>query len=203
MSWLRALGLTVDAVVEQLTAGAAGGHRIVHPVGPDRLAGTRVLRYRFRHTLHQRFLFDRLDPVRRAQLHARVAFALEGLGAGDVEELVLPLARHFEHAHRPELAVPYLRRAAARAMAPLRQCRASRRSPRRARSPSSNAARLDADRDVAGAELQIELAIAHSALHGFAAPLVEQAYQRATELMLASAPTREHHPIHFGLWVFH
>jgi DNA-binding SARP family transcriptional activator len=53
------------------------------------------------------------------------------------------------------------------------------------------------------AQLQLQLGIALFALQGFSAPGVERAYGRATELMMASAPTAEQFPIHFGLSIFH
>jgi tetratricopeptide (TPR) repeat protein len=53
------------------------------------------------------------------------------------------------------------------------------------------------------AELQVQLGVALFALRGLGAPEVEQAYTRATELMLASASTAEQFPAHFGLSIYH
>jgi tetratricopeptide (TPR) repeat protein len=52
-------------------------------------------------------------------------------------------------------------------------------------------------------DLQLQMGMALFALQGFGAPEVEQAYGRATELMMASAPTAEQFPLHFGLSIFH
>jgi tetratricopeptide (TPR) repeat protein len=49
------------------------------------------------------------------------------------------------------------------------------------------------------ADLQLQLATALFALKGFTAPEVEQAYARATELMMGSAPAAEQFPIQLGL----
>ena len=53
------------------------------------------------------------------------------------------------------------------------------------------------------AELQLQLGVALFALRGLGAPEVEQAYTRATELMMASAPTAEQFPVQFGLSIYH
>jgi tetratricopeptide (TPR) repeat protein len=53
------------------------------------------------------------------------------------------------------------------------------------------------------AELQVQLGVALVALRGLGAPEVEQAYTRATELMLASTSTAEQFPAHFGLSIYH
>lgn len=61
----------------------------------------------------------------------------------------------------------------------------------------------DDERSGTEAQLQLQLGLALFALQGFSAPGVERAYGRATELMMASAPTVEQFPIHFGLSIFH
>jgi tetratricopeptide (TPR) repeat protein len=52
-------------------------------------------------------------------------------------------------------------------------------------------------------DLQLQLGMALFAQQGFSAPGVERAYERATELMMASVPTAEQFPLHFGLSIFH
>src|SRR5262249_5366418 len=53
------------------------------------------------------------------------------------------------------------------------------------------------------AELQVQLGVALFASRGLGAPEVEQAYTRATELLLASASTAGQFPAHFGLPIYH
>jgi len=56
-------------------------------------------RYRFRHILFQKYLYQRLDPVDRSRRHAALGAALENLYTGDDQELAqhaAELARHFE-----------------------------------------------------------------------------------------------------------
>jgi predicted ATPase len=49
---------------------------------------------RFAHALVREVLYDRLDPVRRSQLHLRVAQALESLHAGELEPHLSEIAHH-------------------------------------------------------------------------------------------------------------
>jgi DNA-binding SARP family transcriptional activator len=194
-------GVSVDAVVGRLSGGATERQQIVRAIGAQRLAGARVFRYRFRHHLYQRFLYERLDDVRRAHLHERVASALEALGADAYEDLALTLAHHLQSAAIPERAIPYLDRAGRRAMRLSANQQAVEHFSRAiavVRGLPEGEPRRRTE-----AELQLQLALALSALRGFSAPEVEHAYARSTQLTMASTPTEEQFPIHFGLWVFH
>ncbi len=53
------------------------------------------------------------------------------------------------------------------------------------------------------AELQLQLGVALFAQRGLGAPEVEQAFVRATELMMASAPAAEHFPAQVALSIYH
>src|SRR4029453_693139 len=53
------------------------------------------------------------------------------------------------------------------------------------------------------AELQLQLGVALFGRRGLGAPEAEQAYKRATELMMGSAPAAEQFPAHFGLALYH
>ena len=56
-------------------------HRLLAAQSLRRVGEQRFSRYRFRHHLFQRYLYGRLDPLRRAYLHGEVASALESMGA--------------------------------------------------------------------------------------------------------------------------
>jgi adenylate cyclase len=76
------------------------------------LDGTSGGSYRFRHTLYQQVLYERLGPTRRAQLHQRIGARIEagyGVRAG---EIATQLAIHFERGGEVERAVRYLQQAA-------------------------------------------------------------------------------------------
>ena len=96
-------------------------HRLVGARGIRQLDGQRLSRYRFRHILFQKYLYNRLDPVERAHLHQAVGTMLEALYAegaeatATIEAGAAQLARHFEAAGLVEKAVEYLRQAGERA----------------------------------------------------------------------------------------
>ena len=193
--------LSLETVVERLSAQATDRHRLLRATGAQRIAGRRVLRYRFRHNLYQRFLYDHLDAARRPLLHERIGSVLEGLGAAADDDLALPLAHHFDRAGIGERAVDYFTRAG---------LRATRLSANEQAVEHFNRAIALVDEYAGGEErarteapLQLHRAIALSALRGYGAPEVEEAHARATELMMGSAPTPEQFPLHFSSWMFH
>jgi DNA-binding SARP family transcriptional activator len=86
-------------------------HHLVRASGLLRRGGQRFSQYRFRHILFQKYLYNRLDVVARAQLHHAVGLALEQLHGDQAELVSIQLARHFEEAGIVEKAVDYLHRA--------------------------------------------------------------------------------------------
>jgi DNA-binding winged helix-turn-helix (wHTH) protein/tetratricopeptide (TPR) repeat protein len=76
--------------------------------------GTLAARYRFRHSLYQRVLYDRLSPSRRAALHERIGLRLEAAFRGRTAEISAELARHFQGGRGGRRAVVYLEQAAGR-----------------------------------------------------------------------------------------
>jgi len=83
-----------------------------------RLGTRRLARYRFRHHLFRKYLYDHLDPVRRGDLHEAAGRALEALYGAEPDELdaLAPrLAWHFESAGLPDQAARYHLQAANRA----------------------------------------------------------------------------------------
>jgi hypothetical protein len=77
--------------------------------------GTLAARYRFRHALFQRVLYDRLPPTRRAALHERIGARLERAYAGRTAEISGELAAHFQGGRDHRRALTYLEQAAVRA----------------------------------------------------------------------------------------
>lgn len=93
------------------------GRHLIVPVLNRRGAAGPVSRYRFRHSLIQRFVYQGIDRAERRYLHEAVAEALEaGLG-GSVGEDVAPLALalHFTEAQAPVRAAVHFREAGDRA----------------------------------------------------------------------------------------
>jgi DNA-binding SARP family transcriptional activator len=88
----------LDVLEEALTA-----HVVEEPPGAPG-------RYQFTHTLIQATLLDELSLTRRAQLHARIAVALEDLYGARADAHVAELAHHFAEAETvlgPEKLVRY------------------------------------------------------------------------------------------------
>lgn len=69
--------------------------------------GRPLSRYRFRHQLFQRYLYDSLDAVERAHLHGAVLAALEELRKTGSGGAAVTLARHAEAAGLPLRAAGY------------------------------------------------------------------------------------------------
>jgi len=90
-------------------------HHLVRARRVLQMGGQRLSRYRFRHILFQKHLYNSLDPVQQAHLHQAVGAALETLYGEGVEEAAPQLARHFQEAGIADKAVDYLRQAGERA----------------------------------------------------------------------------------------
>jgi class 3 adenylate cyclase/tetratricopeptide (TPR) repeat protein len=75
------------------------------------------LEYTFTHSLTREVTHESLLRDRRVLLHARAAHALESLAAGRVDEHIERVAEHAEQGELWELALDYLERAGARALA--------------------------------------------------------------------------------------
>jgi len=78
--------------------------------------GQSLSRYRFRHSLFQKYLYNRLGEGERAKLHEAVGNALEALYGERTSEFAIQLARHFEAAGRATRAADYLLQAGQRAV---------------------------------------------------------------------------------------
>ena len=89
------------------------------PASDEVLAGGLLVpdgrHYRFRHELARQAILEATDPIRRANLHARVLAALERQPAADREPAVL--AHHADEAGDAEAAFRYARDAAREAIA--------------------------------------------------------------------------------------
>jgi predicted ATPase len=106
-------------VVGRLSGELDRRHRLVRAQGILWMDGQRLSRYRFRHILFQRYLYNSLDAVERAHLHAAVGNTLETLHKGQTEAMAAiagQLAWHFQEAGMAAKAVEYLHQAGDRAV---------------------------------------------------------------------------------------
>ncbi len=111
-----ALGCTKEDLGRIVGEELVRRHHLVCAHGVRRAEAWELSEYTFRHILYQRYLYDRLDPVERTHLHARIGEAVESLYGQRSEEVALPLARHFEEAGLNEKAAAYLHQAGGRAL---------------------------------------------------------------------------------------
>ena len=91
------------------------GSSLFQPVGTTLMAGERVARYRFRHSLVHTWSYGQIDEIERVYLHESVGRALEVLAGDSIDEHAAELARHFDAAGRAAVAWNYHEVAAARA----------------------------------------------------------------------------------------
>jgi DNA-binding SARP family transcriptional activator/predicted ATPase len=106
-------------IVAALSGELDRRHRLVRAQGIERVASQRLSRYRFRHILFQKYLYNSLDQVERAHLHGQVGSALEALHGARTDEraaIVPQLAWHFERAGMPARAVEFFQQAGDRAV---------------------------------------------------------------------------------------
>lgn len=174
-------------------------HRLVRAQGILRIDGQRLSRYRFRHILFQKYVYNSLDKVERVHLHEAAGTALEALygeGAEEIAAIAPQLARHFQEAGITEKAIDYLRRAGNRAVRLSANEEAIAHFTR-------GLALLETWPDTperAQGELALRLALAAplQATKGYAAPEVGRAYGRARELCQQIGETHQLFPT---LWL--
>jgi DNA-binding SARP family transcriptional activator/predicted ATPase len=115
----RVLGTDDRAMVQQLSSELDRKHRLIHAQAIERLDSQRISSYRFRHSMFQKYLYDRLDPVERSYLHEDIGGVLEdfyGEQAQETTAIAVQLARHYQEANIPEKAVQYLYQAGEKAV---------------------------------------------------------------------------------------
>ena len=91
-------------------------YRLIQADSSRIVNGRRLSRYRFSHILFQRYLYNQLDVVERAQLHQQVGDVLEEYFSGMLEEIAVQLAYHFRLAGFLQKAIYYFQLAGQRAI---------------------------------------------------------------------------------------
>jgi len=103
-------------VVRQLSSELDRKHRLIRAQAIERLGSQRLSRYRFRHYLCQKYLYENLDPVERSYLHEDVGNVLEGMYDQQVQAIAPQLAHHFQEASNTDKAIQYLHLAGEKAV---------------------------------------------------------------------------------------
>jgi predicted ATPase len=91
-------------------------HHLVTAKGIRQLEKQRLSSYLFQHILFQRYLYNSLDQVEKAELHEEVGSILEALYGEQAEEIAVQLARHFLEAGIVPKAIDYLHKAGNKAV---------------------------------------------------------------------------------------
>jgi DNA-binding SARP family transcriptional activator/predicted ATPase len=112
----RVQGTTEREVVGLLSNELDRRHRLIHSQAIDILGSQRVSRYRFRHILAQKYLYDNLDEAERAYLHEDIGGVLEELHADQANKIAVQLAWHFQEAGISQKAIEYLHQAGDKAV---------------------------------------------------------------------------------------
>ena len=100
-------GIPAADVLTCLSDSLSRRHHLVRPEGLQWTRNGQRSVYRFTHHLFQKYLYDQLDAVERARLHAQFAAALEREAAGDQaerERISAALAWHYEAGGLPAAA---------------------------------------------------------------------------------------------------
>jgi tetratricopeptide (TPR) repeat protein len=142
--------------------------------------GTLATCFRFRHTLYQEVLYDRVPAARRLKLHQRIAEREEAALGERPGEIAAQLAHHFSRARNSDKAVEYFRVAAERASARGALLDAERLF-------TAALAQLDElpespERDRRELPLQLGIGSALWGGEGWSQPEAERAFTRAQEL---------------------
>jgi DNA-binding SARP family transcriptional activator/predicted ATPase len=176
----RVLGIGERQVVHSLSSELDRRHRLVRAQSIQRQGSQRLSRYRFRHDLFQKYLYDSLDQVERAYLHEDVGNALEDLYSEHAGDIAVQLARHYQEARITEKAVDYLRQAGERAV----QLSAYEEGPTHLTRGLALLATLPDSPERAEQELALQLALgqAWQGVKGPQAPTAKEAFSRAREL---------------------
>jgi DNA-binding winged helix-turn-helix (wHTH) protein len=142
--------------------------------------GTMTPRQRFNHILYLEVPYSLVPPMRRSQIHHRIAERGVAVYGDRVSEIAAELAMHFEQSRDWPLALKYLAQAAENA---------SRRSAHHEATDLATRG-LEVlkslpetpDRALQEITLRMTLGVSLMAMKGFAATEVEQVYERAREL---------------------
>ena len=174
-----ALGLDADAVDERLQALTRSA-RLVDAQGLDSPPHRATSgRHAFVHALHQRVLYGRLSPARRARLHRRLGEAQETAWGDASDEIAAELALHFERGGEAPRAIRFLRVAAENAARRLAGTEAIAHLTHALGLVDRLARR---DRPLEELRLQMALGLMLMNSRGYGAPEVDRTYRRAADL---------------------
>jgi predicted ATPase len=157
--------------------------------------------YTFKHAIVQDAAYAMLSRQKRQQLHSRIADALENSFPYMIEAQPELLAHHLAQAGSVERAVDYLRKAGQRSI--------ERSANAEAIGHLTSAIHLlqslsdSPERKQTRLDLQVMMAQAMIASHGYAAPNTRQSLMQARELIDESTPLAQKFAILYGIFASH
>jgi tetratricopeptide (TPR) repeat protein/transcriptional regulator with XRE-family HTH domain len=98
-------------VLRQLAQELGHRHRLVREYEEVKVDSHYLTRFQFGHALFQQYLYHRLSQGERRLWHGQIARILETIYAGDLHDIIVPLAYHYTQAGDAAKAVHYLLRA--------------------------------------------------------------------------------------------
>ncbi|GMQ78226.1 MAG: hypothetical protein BMS9Abin02_0726 [Anaerolineae bacterium] len=194
-------GESLPKVIGSLSHGLNQQHVLVKASRVQQIGQNRFSRYRFRHHLFQKYLYDNLDNVERAFLHEQVGLNLEKLYGRQKNHITTRLAWHFENAGDPAKAVEYLFQAGEQAKA----LSANRQAINHFRKAIKLLEQIDDQSKRRRTELRLQIALGAPivAVSGWSSPEAESAYGRAKELCERTGVYEQLAPALWGLWSYY
>ena len=188
--------------VEKHCEELARRHQFLSPAWLVELPnGTVTARHRFNHVLYVEVPYRLVPPMRRSQIHRRIAEAGVAIYGARATEIAAELAMHFQQSREWPRAVQYLSQAAENA---------SRRSAHHeamalARRGLEVLESLPETPERAQQEITLRMILGVSlmAMKGFAAAEVEEVYKRARELGWLQGPTPQLFAMLWSLGLFY
>jgi DNA-binding SARP family transcriptional activator/predicted ATPase len=105
------LGMDEREIARRLSGELDRRHHLVRASGARQVGSRRLLRYRFRHFLIQRYLYGSLDIAERVDWNERMGQTLQAWHGEQTEAVAVQLARHAQEAGRIELTIRFLKQA--------------------------------------------------------------------------------------------
>jgi len=174
--------------VEEYCEELARRHQFLSPAWLVQLPnGSVTPRHRFIHVLYREVPYRMIPPMRRSQIHRRIAEHGVVIYGDRVSEIAAELAMHFEQSHDWPRALEYLLRSAENAVARSAHHEAAdlvRRGLLVLKSLPKNV-----ERDHQEIRLRMILSVSLMAMKGFGSAEVEQVYAEAKDLFNSSAPS--------------
>lgn len=197
----RVLAMDHAEIIHRLSHELSQRYLLVEARGTQRIGSQRLSRYRFRHHLFYKYVYNSLDVVELSYLHEKVGVILESIYGDHREEIAVRLARHFELAGLDDRTLEYLHLAGEKAK------RQSANEEAIAHFNKGLAIIKNMPESYQRNQKELDFQISKSAplvaSLGYTAPEVELTYERARELCEQVEDFSQLVTALWGLWSFY